>query len=940
MLTGSYAAFYDELRNVISESRLYTDPLRTLAYGTDASVYRLTPKIVVDTETEDEVIQLLRLARKHKVPVTFRAAGTSLSGQAVTDSVLVRLGQAWRKYRVGAEAASISLQPGIIGAHANAVLAEFGRKIGPDPASIDTCKIGGILANNASGMCCGTSDNSYKTLVSSRLIMADGTLLDTADAKSRAAFAKSHKRLLDGLSGMHQRITADKALADRIRRKFKIKNTTGYSINAVVDFEDPYEILQHLMVGSEGTLGFIAEVTYRTVEEHSHKASALLLFPTVHAACEATITLTKAPVAAVELMDRASLRSVEGQPGLPAGLETLGPDVCSLLVETRAADAATLAKQMAAITKALEKHPTVWPVKFTDVPEEFAALWLIRKGILPSVGAMREVGTSLLIEDVAFPLERLADAALDLQAIFARHGYTIAPLFGHARDGNLHFVITQDFGTPSEVARYAAFMDDLCRTITEKYDGSLKAEHGTGRNIAPFVEMEWGAQAFALMKEIKHLFDPEGLLNPGVILNDDPQSHIHNLKPMHEAHELIDKCTECGFCEPTCPSRGLSLTPRQRITVWREIQRLDSGPVKDSMLKQLEKTYEYMGKDTCAADGLCAMRCPAKINTGSFIKHLRHEHAGKLAKSTAGFIQRHFSGVCKGASLMLTGADTLHRVAGASFMRNGSRVLRALSFGKSPVWSRTLPKGGSPMPAVVTVPDNPRKVVYFPSCISRNMGPGAEHHDRRTEPQATVSLLLKAGYDVIFPAGLDALCCGMAFASKGFTEEAKTKEMELSMALLQASENGKYPILTETSPCLLHMKETLNTRLQLFEPVVFVLEHLAPLLSFKKLSKSVAVHATCSTRKMGLENKLADLARKCAEEVVVPEGVNCCGFAGDRGFTHPELNESALKDLRMQVSRCDVGYSTSRTCQIGLSLHGGIPYYSILFLVDEATAGK
>ena len=940
MLPAPYKTFLEALREFVPDSRVYTDYLRTLAYGTDASVYRLTPKIVVDAESEDEVCGLLRLARKSNISVTFRAAGTSLSGQAITDSVLVRLGRGWQGWRMDADAARISLQPGLIGARANQLLARFGKKIGPDPASIDTCRIGGIVANNSSGMCCGTADNSYKTLISTRLILADGTLLDTADARSRAAFADTHGHILKGLAALRERVMNDEVLAERIRRKFKIKNTTGYSINALVDFEDPFEILQHLMVGSEGTLGFIAEVTYRTVPEHSHKASALLLFPTVHAACEATVTLIKNPVDSAELMDRASLRSVEGQPGLPPGLETLGPEVCSLLVETRAAGDKGLDSNIAIITKALEKHPTVWPITFTKDPEEYAALWRIRKGILPSVGAVRPVGTSLLIEDVAFPLDKLADAALSLQELFDRHGYSGTPIFGHAKDGNLHFTFAQDFGTPSEVARYSAFMDDFCRLVTEKYDGSLKAEHGTGRNIAPFVEMEWGAQAYAIMKDVKALLDPEGILNPGVILNADAQAHVHHLKPLHAAHELIDKCTECGFCEPVCPSRGLSLTPRQRITAWREVQRLEEGPAKDKLLKQMEKSYEYMGKATCAADGLCALRCPASINTGNFIKHLRKEHAGAMAKRTAAFVGKHFGGVCKTASKTLDAVDALHKVVGTSFMKNGSRLLRAVTFGASPAWNRAMPKGGGPLPAVRPDPGNPRKVVYFPSCISRNMGPGREHDDTRTEPQVMLALLHKAGYDVIIPAGVDSLCCGMAFASKGLTEEAAARERTLNAALLTASNNGQYPVVSETSPCLLHMKETLDSRLVLYEPISFVLDELRERLDFTVLPRTVAVHATCSARKMGLAGRLASLAGLCAERVVAPEDTDCCGFAGDRGFTHPELNASALHSLRFQVNGCDAGYSTSRTCQIGLSLHSGIPYYSILHLVDEATKAK
>ena len=342
MLTGNYREFFRRIKTTIAADRLVIDPLRTIAYGSDASFYRLIPKIVINVENELEVQRILREAGRLELPVTFRAAGTSLSGQAISDSILVRLGRGWTDFRVFDQANRIRLQPGMIGSHANRILAEFDRKIGPDPASIDSAKIGGILANNASGMCCGVEQNSYRTLDSMRLILADGTVVDTADDKSRAAFRRSHGHLLDGLTGLREQVLADGELAERIRYKFKIKNTTGYSLNALVDFEDPFEIMQHLLIGSEGTLGFIAEVVYRTVIEHRHKASALMYFPDIRTACEATIILGQQPVAAAELMDRASLASVTGKPGMPEFLGELAPGVTAVLVETRAETAATL----------------------------------------------------------------------------------------------------------------------------------------------------------------------------------------------------------------------------------------------------------------------------------------------------------------------------------------------------------------------------------------------------------------------------------------------------------------------------------------------------------------------------------------------------------------------------------------------------------------------
>ena len=572
-LPPPYDRIHAALLGTLPPARVITDPLRRITWGTDASFYRLVPKIVVVVEDEQEVVRVLGLCAGARVPVTFRAAGTSLSGQAISDSVLVVLGDGWRGCVPSADGATIALQPGVIGAAANRRLAPFARKIGPDPASIDAAMIGGIAANNASGMCCGTAQNSYQTLAGVRVVLADGTVVDTRDAGSRAALRITHGEFVHALDKLASATRNDAALSARIRHKFRMKNTTGYSLNALVDFADPVDVLAHLMIGSEGTLGFISEITYRTVPEHPHKASALILFDDLATACRAVTRLASEPVDAVELADRAALRSVEDKPGLPAGIRRVGPDGAALLVETRAPDAAALAAQIAQVQAALAGIPTLEPVAFSTDPAECARLWNVRKGMFPSVGAMRATGTTVIIEDVAFPVERLADATLDLQRLLAAHGYGEAIIFGHALAGNLHFVFTQDFNTPAEVERYRGFMDALCRMVVGTYDGSLKAEHGTGRNMAPFVEMEWGADAYALMHAIKRLFDPDGLLNPGVVLSADKDAHVRNLKPLPACDALVDKCIECGFCEPKCPSRGLTLSPRQRIVGWREIAR-------------------------------------------------------------------------------------------------------------------------------------------------------------------------------------------------------------------------------------------------------------------------------------------------------------------------------------------------------------------------------
>ena len=943
MLHGRYLDLFQDLSRVIPGERLIRDDLRTLAYGTDASFYRLIPKLVVRVDTEAEVGEVLRQCRARRLPLTFRAGGTSLSGQALSDSVLMQLGTGWRGVRIEDEGKLITLQPGVVGAQANARLAPYRRKIGPDPASINAAMVGGIAANNASGMCCGTSENSYRTLHGMRVILADGTTLDTRSAASRDRFRHTRPDLLERIGHLAERTRQNGELAGRIRRKFKMKNTTGYSLNALIDFEDPIDVLQHLMIGSEGTLGFIAEITYRTVPDYPNKATALILFPDIRTACEATTLLRNCPVSAVEIMDRAGLRSVEHKPGLPLDLKNLGPTVAGLLVETRGETPEDLDQHLGTTTRSLADLPTVEPVAFTQDPIEQLRLWNIRKGLFPSIGAIREIGTTVIIEDVAFPIDRLAEATLQLQELFRKHRYSEAIIFGHALEGNLHFVFTQDFNRPEEVRRYRDFIGDLTEMVVHTYDGSLKAEHGTGRNMAPFVELEWGAEAYRLMREIKAIFDPGNLLNPGVILNGDPQIHIKNLKPLPRAHSVVDKCIECGFCEVNCPSRDLTLTPRQRIAVWREISRLRSNGDNSSRLAELTDRYAYQGNATCATDGLCAIACPVSIDTGKLIKDLRRLQVPGWQDRAATLLADHLGLATASLRMLLSATHQIHRLLGSDGMRQVTDWARRISGNRLPQWNPCLPRAAEVINSSGHDAPLSLKAVYFPSCLSRTLGVSGDSLGQPSQNRKMEALMRKAGVEPVYPENLANLCCGMPFASKGFDRQGSGKQEELRRALNLASRDGLYPVLVDTSPCLFRLKESaiFDAEFPIYEPAEFILKVLRPGLTFRKSAARVALHSPCSSRKMGLDSALRRVAELCAEAVVVPDSVGCCGFAGDRGFSHPELTASALGPLKASLPpSCSAGYSTSKTCEIGLSLHSRIPYQSIAYLVDECTEGR
>ncbi|RON63921.1 4Fe-4S ferredoxin [Pseudomonas fluorescens] len=928
--------FLRDAQQLIPAERRFDDPLSTLAFGTDASFYRLIPKLVIRVESEDEVVGLLKLAQRDHVPVTFRAAGTSLSGQAISDSVLIVLGDNWNAREIRGQGTQIRLQPGVIGAQANAWLAPFGRKIGPDPASINACKIGGIVANNASGMCCGTAQNTYHTLAGIRLVLADGTRLDTEDAASVAAFRNSHGDLLERLATLGRETRANAELAARIRHKYRLKNTTGLSLNALVDFDEPVDILSHLLVGSEGTLGFISAVTYDTVIDHPHKASALIVFPDVETCCNAVTVLKSQPVSAVELLDRRSLRSVQDKPGMPAFVKQLSNNACALLIESRAASSSLLQEQLAQIMASLSGFPVEKQVDFTEDPVENARLWAIRKDTFPAVGAVRKTGTTVIIEDVTFPVEQLAIGVNRLIELFDKHAYDEAILFGHALEGNLHFVFTQGFNSAEEVARYQAFMDDVAQLVAVEFGGSLKAEHGTGRNMAPFVELEWGSDAYQLMWQLKRLLDPNGILNPDVVLSEDPQIHLKHLKPLPAADEIVDKCIECGFCEPVCPSKGLTLSPRQRIVIWRDIQAKKRAGIDT---RELEEAYAYQGIDTCAATGLCAQRCPVGINTGELVKKLRARNA--THQKTADWIEGNFAKTLQGARFTLHVANGARMLLGAPRLAKLSATLTRLSKGQVPLWTNAMPQPEKAIRFSPSVSDERPRVVYLAACVSRVMGPAAGDKEQMSLYDKTRGLLEKAGYQVVFPDNQDNLCCGQPFASKGYTEQAEHKRQELISALLHASRGGLDPIYCDTSPCTLRLVQDVGeVRLDLYDPVRFIRTHLLDRLDFTPQDAPIAVHVTCSTQHLGESQALIDLARKCSTNVVIPEGIHCCGFAGDKGFTTPELNSHSLRTLKEAVQHCSEGISTSRTCEIGLTQHGGIDYHGLVYLVDRVTRAK
>ncbi|MBE7174346.1 MAG: FAD-binding oxidoreductase [Williamsia sp.] len=927
---------------ILPPSRIRTRYIDLVSFASDAGFYHLVPKAVVQVISEEEVIALFHFSHLHKIPLVFRTGGTSLSGQSITDGILVDLSQYWNRIRVEEEGNAVRVQPGITGAMVNAYLKRWRRKIGPDPSSINSAMIGGIVSNNSSGMCCGVILNSYHTVRHIRFVLPDGKTYSTENQQDYQRFGEECRELCLTIEELRELIRQDEALYSKIRKKYQTKNTVGYSLNAFIDHDHPLDILAHLLIGAEGTLAFIAEVVMDTVPDYAFKSTALLYFPGIYAACQAIVPLTRAGALMVELMDRASLRSVEAMPGMPAIVKTLPEEAAALLVEFQENSLAELEERVNRFLAAADKLELYNAPVFTNDPAEQAFLWKVRKGLFPAVGAVRASGTTVILEDIAFPVEQLGDAITDLQALFKKWDYHNAIIFGHAKDGNLHFVVTQSFNSPEEINRYDRFLREVVALVTEKYDGTLKAEHGTGRNMAPFVETEWGGDAYAIMKRLKQAVDPQHLLNPGVIINPDREAHIRDLKELPSVEEEVDRCIECGYCEHKCPSRDLTTTPRRRIVIRRALKKLEQTGDRANYQLLLDQ-YQYDGLETCAVDGLCATACPVDINTGDLIKRLRRENHSPAANKAALWIAQNFSTVEGLVRTALKSGHFMNRLLGKRTMPFLTGAAKKF-VSAMPRWSAQL--GQPPALSVLRkAGQQPGGIVYFPACITRMMGgyAGKEKNGMET----FLSICHKARIAVQVLDEVKGSCCSQIFSSKGFADAYRFTANQITERMWRSSRQGQLPVVIDVSSCaytLHHMRPVLTDEnrkkfdgLTVLDSVDFLHDLVLPRATVKQKKGNVVLHPVCSLEKMKTEAKFVQVARHFAASVAVPRYAGCCGMAGDRGFLFPELTAAATRPEAAEVKAAnyDGYYSSTKTCEMAMSEAVQKNYESILYLVDE-----
>lgn len=879
-----------------------TRAIDILSYAHDASHYLLKPKSIYTPEDIDQLSEIFELATNIGIGVTFRSGGTSLSGQASSNGLLIDTRKNFRKISVGHAGETVKVSPGATVRAVNTSLARFQRKLGPDPASEIACTVGGVIANNSSGMCCGIEQNSYRTISSLVLVLPTGLIIDTGTEDANEILLQRAPDIYHGIISLRDRVRSNPNSVQLIRKLFSIKNTMGYGINSFLDFDSPIKILEHLVIGSEGTLAFVAEAIFNTVPSYSNFATGLLFFESLADATRALPELVSSGFAAIELMDATSLRVAQHDPEATAEIKDISVNQhAALLVEFQEPTEAALATKMAAVKPLLNSLPLIKNVELTTDSSTRNKMWHIRKGLYATVAGNRPSGTTALLEDVAVPVTELLATCQELTALFAKHGYENSVIFGHARDGNIHFMLNEEFEKPEKLQRYRDFTEEMVELVLA-HGGTLKAEHGTGRMMAPFVRRQYGDELYEVMWELKRLLDPAGILNPGIILSENQDSHCQNLKVFPKIQKVADSCVECGYCEPVCPSKNLTLTPRTRIVMQRELTIAKSAGDK-KIVNEIEQEFKYKGEETCAVDGMCSTACPLSINTGSLVRDLRAQRSTKIFNNLWSLAAKNWSLFTQMAAFGLKFAN----------------LIPAL---------KKYPTGGFKRESA---PREKFAAIFFPSCTGTLFGTS-------NSAEAFMKLAERAGIQISVPAGIDTLCCGTPWKSKGYANGFEIMRNSVSKTLSREAKGNLVSIVTDAASCSHGLAELLtdHPNLQVIDSVKFTEEFILPNLKIKKV-KSVSVHPTCSTTALGISNSLNILARAISDEVFIPENWGCCAFAGDRGITFPELTESATLAQAFEIkNRDDLFYiSANRTCEIGMTKATGKKYRHIIEVLEE-----
>lgn len=901
------------------------DPLTRLALSHDASRFLNIPEEVVVASGIEDVRQLFAEAAQQHRGLALRGGGTSLSGQSITKSVLVDVRRRFRDIEVLDDGALVRAGAGATVAAINARLRPYGRRLGPDPASAQAATLGGIIANNSSGKLCGLADDPFHTVESMVVVLPNGNVIDTASPDADVALSWENPTIAGGLAILRRRLRDDPTSLAEIARLWSMRNAMGYQLRALTDFASPSSMLRQIMVGSEGTLGFIAEATMRTVPLCPEQHVSLAVFPTLAAAIDAAAELVEYGFDAIELFDVDAIRVIQELPDVHPALTQLDLDEhTALSLELHAETPDTLAERIAHVAPALAKLPEVHDV--TGIVRD-QPLWHIHHGVHTAMAMARPPATTLVMEDFSVPREHVVEVITQLNRLFDRFGIKRSAITGHLTDCTLHFMLTENFSNADRLRKYKRFVQAFVKLVLSK-GGVLKAQYGTGRAMAPFLERQVGTELYECMREIKHLFDPLGILNRAVMFNEIPDAHLCDLKLMPTISDSVDRCIECGLCETVCPSADLTLSPRQRIVLQREIAaRHDDKPLLDA----IAENFQYAAIDTCSTASMCQLACPLGIDTGELVRRQRRARTTEVEERNWDRAARNWENATFLASTALSTARRFKPVA-KSLLKFGRQ-----RYGGDHVW--VYPEDLSGDTTLRRRPQRERTAsdavaAYFPSCQQTLLGASGQgvfgaFNELCTRAGVAVTLLNASG-----------LCCGIPWSSRGMRLGEQTMTGHVRRAIAPRQDDT---IVVDSSACT-HALTTMlapypDVHCTIVDVIDFVAATVLPKLRVTHPIGSLLLYPSCGNGHLGNTATLLALANAVADEVVVPTSWNCCGAHGERGLLHPELPISATKLAIEEINAHDFDAyaSTTRTCEVAMQRVSGHPFVHILEVVALAT---
>lgn len=897
-------------------SKVYQDAFLKYSYSTDASVYRYMPELVVFVDSKSEIIDLIDYALTQDKTICFRAAGTSLSGQTQTDGILCDISRSFKNIEIINNADSVIVEPSVILSKINRVLIKHSKKIGPDPASINSCMIGGVIANNSSGLSSGIDKNPYSTIENMEIILSDKSIISTFETSEYYnQFSEFGQNILDNLLKIRNKILKNDSLKNKIINKYKVKNTVGYSLNAFIEFDNSLDILKHLIIGSEGTLAFVSKVQMKTFDIKTYKQTAIIFIKDYYLLLNHIQSLKNFNPSALEFMDYYSLLSVKNLDLIGKNIASLDENSAAILIEIESDNLIELNELANTIDNYINnnfKEKLIDKTAFMSDKYDQEKVWKIRKGLLSSIGANRPKGTSFLVEDIAFSLDKLAPAISDLKQLLSKYNYQNTAIYGHGLDGNVHFMISENFEKDERIELYDRFMNELAELVCKKYDGSLKAEHGTGRNMAPFVEKEWGSECYDIMKEIKQLFDPYNVFNKGVLINSEPKIHLKNLKKIEITNDEADKCIECGFCEHVCPTRDVSVSPRIRISQSRYIKSVENNNI--SIDKKLIDKFNYNYSNTCVTDSLCSMVCPVGIDTGKLVKIYREKQNNILQKNIAKFISSNSN---MSEKIMSKSIDLTQHIL------NNNKI------SKSNVARKFIPQTNFSSKIEVNDEINP-DLYYFPTCSERLMG-NIQNTENQAEKFLEICHKIGIKVQIIQSTGL---CCGMSMDSKGLKDASLIMQKNIYETLNIMNDKD---IVISSSSCFSFLNTNQDfKKFKFLDFEEFCLKYLSKEDILYK-EDLIVYHASCSSQKSNNDTKLLELLSQNSKNIEKIEKY-CCGMGGDRALLYPEIicankKSNLLNNIQLAQINANknVQFITNNyTCCVGLNMQNEFKWITVL----------